>query len=337
MMPIYLNLIIPCYNEEEVLPETGKRLLALLDRLHEHGIVDERSSITFVDDGSRDRTWQLIQELHRSDPRAQGIKLSGNRGHQNALLAGLLTARGDVLVSLDADLQDDIDAIPRMIEAYAAGADIVYGVRDKRDTDTFFKRNSALAYYKLMRRFGVDLVPNHADFRLMSRRAIDALGRFREVNLFLRGIIPLLGFRSAIVSYERKSRFAGESKYPLRKMLSLAFAGIFSFSTAPLHWITVMGGTLSIASLAIGIWALTIKLTTDLAIPGWASTVVPQYFLGGLQLLSLGIIGGYLSRVYSETKQRPRFIIESVISSRSDIIGLSLPLDESSMHSVLQD
>jgi glycosyltransferase involved in cell wall biosynthesis len=313
MPPIHLNMIVPCYNEEEVLPETSRQLLTLLDRLQAQGLVDARSGVTFVDDGSRDRTWQMIEELSRDDPRAHGIKLSRNRGHQNALLAGLLSAQGDVLVSLDADLQDDIEAIPKMLDEYRAGADIVYGVRARRDTDTFFKRFTARAYYGLLRKFGVDIVPDHADFRLMSRRALDALQGFREVNLFLRGIIPMLGFRTATVTYDRLSRFAGESKYPFLKMLALAFNGIFSFSTVPLQWITIMGFVLAIGSTGFGVWAIVIKLATHRAIPGWASTVVPIYFLGGLQLLALGIIGGYLSRIYSETKQRPRFIIEKSV------------------------
>ena len=314
MKPIHLNLVVPCYNEELVLPETSCQLLALLDRMQADGMADAQSSITFVDDGSADSTWQLIENLHHADPRVHGIKLSRNRGHQNALLAGLLSAQGEVLISLDADLQDDIEAIPRMLQVHQQdGADIVYGVRARRDTDTAFKRCTARGYYSLLRRFGVDVVPDHADFRLMSRRALDALHNFREVNLFLRGIIPLLGFRSAVVTYDRLSRFAGESKYPLLKMVRLALEGIFSFSTVPLQWITVMGAVLATASIGFGLWALAVKVFTDLAVPGWASTVIPMYFLGGLQLLALGVIGGYLSRIYSESKQRPRFIIEKSV------------------------
>ena len=314
MKPIHLNLVVPCYNEELVLPETSGRLLALLDRMQAQGMVDAQSSITFVDDGSADGTWQLIEDLHRNDPRVHGIKLSRNRGHQNALLAGLLSAQGEVLISLDADLQDDIEAIPRMLQVHQQdGVDIVYGVRARRDSDTAFKRCTARGYYSLLRKFGVDVVPDHADFRLMSRRALDALHNFREVNLFLRGIIPLLGFRTGVVTYDRLSRFAGESKYPLLKMVRLALEGIFSFSTVPLQWITVMGAAFAIASIGFGLWALAVRVFTDLAVPGWASTVIPMYFLGGLQLLALGIIGGYLSRIYSESKQRPRFIIEKSV------------------------
>jgi len=307
---VTLNLVIPCFNEEEVLPETGKRLLALLDLLVERGEIGSESEITFVDDGSVDHTWQTIEQLNQCDRRIHGIKLSRNRGHQNALLAGLLNVGGDVIVSLDADLQDDLNAIPRMLEAYRTGAEVVFGVRSCRDSDSFFKRFTAQSYYRLLRHFGVDVLPDHADFRLMSRQTLEALRDFREVNLFLRGIIPLLGFRTAIVEYERAARFAGRSKYPVPKMVALACDGIASFSSRPLMWSTHVGAALSLVSVCIGIWALAVRLFTDRAVPGWTSTVVPMYFLGGIQLLFLGIIGGYVSKIYSETKQRPRFIIE---------------------------
>ncbi len=321
MTPLQLNIVVPCYNEEEVLPETTQRLLGMLDRLQERGVVSDSSCITFVDDGSSDKTWQIITATNQCEQRVQGLKLSRNRGHQNALLAGLLSAQGDVLVSLDADLQDDIEAIPRMIDAYLAGADIVYGVRVRRETDTHFKRFTARAYYALLRKFGVNIVADHADFRLMSRRALDALQGFREVNLFLRGIIPMLGFPTATVEYDRLSRFAGNSKYPLRRMLALAFDGIFSFSTVPLKLIAVAGSLVAFFSLGIAVWAIAIRLLTDRAVPGWASTVVPLYFLGGLQLLALGIIGGYVSRIYAETKQRPRFVIESALSAQPPAVN----------------
>jgi len=310
---VTLNLVVPCFDEEEVLPETGRRLLAMLDRLAEQAIVAADSAVTFVDDGSHDRTWAAIENLHAHDARVHGIKLSRNRGHQNALLAGLLTAPGDVLVSLDADLQDDLDAIPRMIEKYRAGAEIVFGVRARRDSDTWFKRASAHAYYRVLRHFGVDVLPDHADFRLMSRRALEALRDFSEVNLFLRGIIPLLGFRTAVVEYERHARFAGCSKYPLATMLALAYDGVTSFSSRPLQWSTRIGAVISVGSLALGVWALFVRLFTDKAVPGWASTVIPLYFLGGVQMLFLGVIGGYISRIYAETKRRPRFIIEKTL------------------------
>jgi glycosyltransferase involved in cell wall biosynthesis len=308
-----LNVVVPCYNEEEVLPETSTRLLALLDRLIDAGDVSDESRIIFVDDGSRDRTWPLIKALHATNAHYGGIKLSRNRGHQNALLAGLLTAQGDVLISLDADLQDDIEAIPRMLEEYRLGAEIVFGVRHKRNTDTFFKRFTARNYYKLLGTFGVDIQPGHADFRLMSRKTVEALRQFQEVNLFLRGIIPLLGFKTAIVEYERAPRFAGESKYPLSKMLAFAFDGITSFSAVPLQWSTRIGALLAFGSLGFGAWAAYARIFTDLTVPGWASTVIPMYFLGGVQLLFLGVIGGYISKTYAETKQRPRFIIEQTL------------------------
>lgn len=308
-----LTIVAPCFNEEEVLPETTARLLALVDDLVRKGRISGDSGITFVDDGSRDATWRLIEEAHARDPRVSGLKLSSNRGHQNALLAGLLNAPGDVLVSIDADLQDDLDAIPRMLDAHAGGAEIVFGVRARRDHDTPFKKRSAWAYYWLLRRMGVDIVPDHADFRLMSRRAIEALAQFGEVNLFLRGVVPLLGFRSETVTYERHSRFAGQSKYPLPKMIALAANGVFSFSTVPLHWITFLGFVVAVGSVGAGFWALSIRLLSDRALPGWASIVIPMYFLGSVQLLALGIIGGYVSRIYSETKRRPRYIIERSI------------------------
>jgi glycosyltransferase involved in cell wall biosynthesis len=309
-MTLRLNLVVPCYNEEAVLQESAARMLGLLDTLVAAGTIEPASCITFVDDGSKDRTWTLIEQAHGRDERVQGIKLSCNRGHQNALLAGLLCAQGDVLVSLDADLQDDLAAIPQMIEAHLAGADVVYGVRRRRDVDTRFKRWSAHGYYALLRRFGVDVVPDHADFRLLSRRALEGLRDFREVNLFLRGIIPLLGFRTATVAYDRLPRLAGESKYPLHKMIALALDGILAFSSAPLRWITALGLVVSVASMAFGLWAIAARLLNARTVPGWASIVVPIFFLGGLQLLALGIIGEYLARIYAETKQRPRFIIE---------------------------
>ena len=325
---VKLNLVVPCFNEEEVLPETTRRLLALLEALVDDGMIDASSSITYVDDGSHDGTWMLIEDFNATDPRVQGIKLSRNHGHQNALLAGLLNAEGDVLISLDADLQDDLAAIPRMMAEFRNGAEIVFGVRDRRDTDSFFKRFSARSYYRLLRRFGVNVLQDHADFRLMSRRAIEELRGFREVNLFLRGIVPLLGLRTAIVKYDRHARFAGKSKYPLIKMIMLASDGVTSFSTKPLQWSTYVGGLLALASLSFGLWALSIRLFTDRSVPGWASTVVPMYFLGGLQMLFLGVIGGYIAKIYAETKQRPRFIVEKALHRRTRLFvpsGSALP------------
>lgn len=305
-----IGLVIPCYNEEEVLRETTSRLLQLLAQMLADGLVSAQSSIFYVDDGSRDKTWLLIQELSAAHPQVCGIKLSRNRGHQNALLCGLLTAPGDALISVDADLQDDLDVIPKMVTALNNGDDIVYGVRRKRTTDTFFKRFTAEGYYKLLALMKVQIVFNHADYRLMSRRAIDALREYREVNLFLRGMVPLLGFRNSTVEYDRAERFAGESKYPLGKMLSLAWQGITSFSTSPLRLITTIGFIISAVSIGLATWALFMRLFTSEALPGWASTVIPMYFLGGVQLLSLGVIGEYVAKIYTETKDRPRFHVD---------------------------
>jgi polyisoprenyl-phosphate glycosyltransferase len=310
--PPRIGLVIPCYNEESVLPETSTRLLRLLDDMRARGICSDDSAVFFVDDGSRDRTWPMIDSLSREHAAICGIKLSRNRGHQNALLAGLMTAPGDALISVDADLQDDLEVIPQMIEAFSRGDDIVLGVRKRRDTDTFFKRFTAEGYYKLMAAMKVDIVFNHADYRLMSRRALESLREYREVNLFLRGLVPLLGYRSSIVEYDRAERFAGESKYPLKKMLSFAWQGITSFSTYPLRLITTLGFVVSLVSIGLAIWALILRLFTAEALPGWASTVIPTYFLGGVQLLSLGVIGEYVAKIYTETKARPRFHIDVV-------------------------
>jgi len=311
--PKALGLVVPCFNEEAVLPDAIRQLLELVDDLAARELVSPESTITFVDDGSSDRTWEIIEAAQVDDDRVRGVKLSSNRGHQHALLAGLLNAPGDVLISLDADLQDDLAAVERMLEAHLGGAEIVYGVRERRQHDTIFKRHSAWAYYWLLRRLGVDVVADHADFRLMSRKAIEALSGFEEVNLFLRGIVPMLGFRSDVVTYERRSRLAGETKYSLSKMVALAANGVFSFSTVPLQWITALGFLVALGSVGAGVWALAVRFLTAKALPGWASTVIPIYFLGSVQLLAIGVIGGYVSRIYAETKRRPRFIIEKKI------------------------
>lgn len=305
-----LSVVVPCYNEEVVLPETARRLVALLDELVGNGRVDSSSHVIFVDDGSRDRTWALIEELSNRHPRVRGLKLSRNRGHQNALLAGLLAAEGDAVVTVDADLQDDLGAIAEMLDAHTRGAEVVYGVRKHRSTDTLFKRFTAEAYYRMLARMGVEIIFNHADYRLLGRRAVEALRQFGESNLFLRGIIPQLGFPSAIVYYDRAERFAGESKYPLGKMLAFAWQGVTSFSAAPLRMITGLGVLISLASFAVTVWAVWIRLFSDSAVPGWASTVVPMYLLGGVQLLCIGIIGEYLAKIYMETKRRPQFFVE---------------------------
>jgi glycosyltransferase involved in cell wall biosynthesis len=312
-MTVRLSIVVPCYNEQEVLPETNRRLLDLLSRMQSAGLVAVTSEVYYVDDGSRDSTWTLIEQLAAADPRVRGIKLSRNRGHQMALLAGLLTVEGDALVSIDADLQDDVNVIESMVREHLGGAEVVYGVRDSRATDTPFKRRTALMYYGLMKRLGVDLVHNHADFRLLGRRAVEALRQYGEVNLFLRGIVPLIGYRAATVKYDRAERFAGVSKYPLRKMLAFALEGITSFSIVPLRLITVLGFLVSIFSFAMIIFVVYGTLVMKAALPGWASTVVPVYFLGGIQLLSIGILGEYVAKIYLETKGRPRYFIETTV------------------------
>ncbi|MCC9596334.1 MULTISPECIES: glycosyltransferase family 2 protein [unclassified Rubrivivax] len=314
MKPPVLAVVAPCYNEQEVLPETVRRLRQLLERLVGEGRIDAASRIWLVDDGSRDATWSLIRDAG-TEPGIGvcGIKLSRNRGHQIALLAGLLSATGDVIVSVDADLQDDLEAIPRMLDAHAAGHDIVYGVRSSRATDTAFKRFTAEGYYRLLDRLGVEVIFNHADYRLMSRRAIEALRAYPETNVFLRGLIPQLGFPSTTVEYARAERFAGESKYPLRKMLQLAWQGVTSFSAAPLRAITTIGLLVSVLSLGLGFWALFVRLFTDEAVPGWASIVIPLFLISGVQLLSLGVIGEYLAKVFVETKRRPLYFVDQMI------------------------
>jgi len=312
-MNLQLSVVVPCYNEEEVLEESAKQLQALLNRLIEKKEIDSSSAIYFVDDGSKDRTWEIISRLSADSSQIKGVKLSRNKGHQNALLAGLFSAQGDALVSIDADLQDDVSVIEEMVEKFKNGSDVVYGVRSKRESDTWFKRFSAEGFYKLMALMGVDIVFNHADYRLMSRRVVEHLKSFDEVNLFLRAMVPLIGFSSDVVEYERSERFAGESKYPLRKMLSFAWDGITSFSVTPLRLISTIGAIIFVISLLISIWALGVKVFGESAVPGWASTVLPIYFIGGIQLLSLGVIGEYVGKIYSETKQRPKYIIEEEI------------------------
>lgn len=323
--PPVVNFVLPCYNEEAVLRETASRLGVLLGELKAEGLIAPASSAYYIDDGSRDGTWALIETLARERSDACGIKLSRNRGHQNALLCGLMSVGGDALISLDADLQDDLSIIPDMIRAFRNGSELVYAVRRRRDTDTFFKRFTAEGYYKVLAAMGVEVVFNHADYRLMGRRPLEALRSYGETHLFLRGMIPQLGFRSSVVAFDRAERFAGESKYPLSKMLSLAWRGVTSFSAAPLRAITGLGAMVSIVSVAFGLWALAIRLFTDVALPGWASTVIPMYLLGGIQLLSLGVIGEYLAKVYEASKQRPRFHVEAIAGAWSS--GESGPTD----------
>jgi glycosyltransferase involved in cell wall biosynthesis len=313
---VVLDLVVPCYDEEEALPETHRQLLALLEGMCRANRVSTRSRIYYVDDGSQDNTWALISGLCRLDERIAGIRLSRNFGHQSALLAGLLTATGDAVVSVDADLQDDISVIPEMVDRYLGGDEVVYGVRRRRSTDTVFKRNSALMYYALLNRLGVRVTHNHADYRLLGRRAIAALKEFTEVNLFLRGIVPLIGFKSSSVYYDRKERTAGIAKYNLGKMLQLALDGITSFSAVPLRWVAFTGMIVFFMSLAMAGWVLWVKLFTTHAVPGWASSVIPIYFLGGIQLLCLGVIGEYVAKGYIEIKKRPRFLISEIIAAR---------------------
>jgi len=307
-----ISFVVPCYNEEDALPHTSEQLVKLLDDLIARGKAGPASNMWFVDDGSRDRTWEIIESLAAKSPRIVGVKLARNIGHQNALLAGLLSADGDAIISLDADLQDDLGAVERMIDAHAKGYEIVYGVRALRTTDTPLKRWTALGYYRISRMLGVDLVPNHADYRLMGRRAIKALGNYGEVNLFLRGIIPQLGFKSCSVYYDRNARVAGESKYPVRKMVALALTGVTSFSAAPVRLIAAMGGILFLISAAMSLWVLVVRLVTNTAVPGWASVTLPIYALGGIQMLCMGVIGEYVAKIYLETKRRPRFLIEHI-------------------------
>lgn len=312
-MPPRLGFVIPCFNEEEVLPETRRRLITLIDDLLSNEMISPDSKVYFVDDGSSDGTWSMIKKFNQEDPRFSGIKLSRNRGHQRALLAGLMTAEGDLLVSLDADLQDDPTAVSKMLSEWERGSEIVFGVRDRRDTDSPFKRLTARGFYRLMEMIGVDLVYDHADYRLMTRRAVECLRQFGEANLFLRGIIPQLGFRTTTVNYTRHERFAGESKYPLRKMLALAADAITSFSVVPLRLISALGLATCALSLIMVAWILYGHLILDTTVPGWASTVVPTYFLGGIQLLSIGILGEYIAKIYLETKRRPRYFIEEAL------------------------
>ncbi len=314
-----LFCVIPCYNEQEVLPTTSSLLRDKLHKLIEQNKISADSRIVFVNDGSADSTWDIIKALHQEDEIFQGINLSKNMGHQNALLAGLMTAKDlcDAAISLDADLQDDINAIDEMIDKFNAGCDVVYGVRSARTTDTFFKRTTAEGFYKLMDYLGAKTVYNHADYRLMSKRALLGLAEFGEVNLFLRGIVPMVGYKSDVVYYERAERFAGESKYPLKKMLSFAIQGITSLSTKPIKMITGLGFFIFIVSIAVLIYSL-VRYFTGNTIQGWTTTVISVWAIGGLIMISLGVIGEYIGKIYLETKNRPRFIIESYLGDEKD-------------------
>lgn len=304
-----LTIVVPCYNEQEVLRETIGQLTEFLDGQIKNGAISRSSYILFVDDGSQDATWQIIKQENNDNEYVQGVRLAKNRGHQLALLAGLEAAKGDITVSIDADMQDDISVMAEMVAEFKKGSEIVYGVRSSRTTDSAFKRNTAQSYYWLLSKFGVDVVYNHADYRLMSRKALDALKEFGETNLFLRGLIPTLGFQTSQVYYSRAERFAGESKYPLKKMLALAVEGVTSFSSVPLRFVSILGLLVFLVSMLVSFWALGTFMFTDNAIPGWTSSVLPMYLLGGIQLLSLGVIGEYVGKIYLETKRRPRYIV----------------------------
>lgn len=315
-MAVILYTVIPCYNEQEVLPETSRRMKEKYQSLIASRKISPASRIVFVDDGSRDRTWEMIAELHQADNLYSGIKLTRNRGHQNALLCGLMTVYplADAVISMDADLQDDIGVIDGFLEQFAQGCDVVYGVRSDRESDTFFKRFTAEAFYKMMRAMGADVVFNHADCRLMSRRALEALSQFEEVNLFLRGLVPMVGYRSGVVTYARHERFAGESKYPLRKMLALAFEGITSLSTRPVKLISLLGAAIFGVSLLMLIYFF-VQYFLGNTVQGWASLAVSVWALGGLQLLAIGVIGEYVGKVYLEAKARPRYLVECFLNA----------------------
>lgn len=319
-MPETLYMVVPCYNEQEVLHETAKQLKAKYQTLIQQNLISSESRIVFVNDGSKDSTWSIIQELHSEEPHFfSGINLAHNSGHQNAVLAGLMTVKDicDMAITMDADLQDDINTIDEMVKKYYEGNQVVYGVRSARKTDTFFKKFTAEGFYKFMKLMGADVVYNHADFRLMSSRVLQELSGFREVNLFLRGMIPLIGFQSCNVYYERHERFAGESKYPLKKMLSFAVNGITSFSTKPLKLITSLGFIMFVVSVIAFIWSFVVKVA-DLSVSGWSSTMCSIWLIGGLQLLCLGIIGEYVGKIYAEVKQRPRFIVADFLNDIND-------------------
>jgi polyisoprenyl-phosphate glycosyltransferase len=309
-----LSVVIPCYNEEAVVATCAQQVLRLLSDLNASGRISAHSNLWLIDDGSQDRTWKLIESLAAQHTNVIGVKLSRNRGHQNALLAGLMSADGDAVISLDADLQDDTAVIEQMVDAHLAGNEVVFGVRRSRTQDTFFKRWTARRYYGLLRALGVEVVPDHAEFRLLGRAARQALADYPETNLFLRGLIPQLGFKTAQVFYDRQPRIAGKTRYPLGRMLGLAIDGITSFSAVPLRMIAATGALLFLVSMGISLWVLGVKLFTDHAVPGWASTTLPIYVLGGVQLLSLGLVGEYVAKIYVEVKRRPRYIIERVTS-----------------------
>lgn len=305
-----LAIVVPCHNEEELLVATVTTLVNRLESMRRQALVAMDSYVCVVDDGSTDRTWELVTQLNRSRPDVRGLKLTRNFGHQNAALAGMLECPADAVVTIDADLQDDESCIEAMLRQHAAGCDIVLGVRNDRSSDSLAKRATAQGFYRLLRALGVKVVFNHADYRLLSRRALDELRQYPETNLFLRGIVPMLGLKTATVAYARTARAAGRSKYPARRMLGFAWEGITSFSVAPLRLVAALGFMIALGSLAVTVWALVVKFSSGTAVPGWASTVVPMYFLGGVQILCLGVIGEYVGKIYLESKRRPRYAVE---------------------------
>lgn len=309
-----LYLIIPCYNEEEILPYTFKEIAKEMDYLLKNSLIDKESKIIFIDDGSKDKTWDLIKKETKKNSLIKGLKLSKNKGHQNALLAGLNYSvdKADIVISMDADLQDDINAIENMIEEYKKGSEIVYGVRSSRKKDSWFKRTTAQKFYKIMKRLGVELIYNHADYRLLSKKALEFLLQYNEVNLFLRGIIPDIGLKNSIVYYERKERLAGITKYPLKKMINFALEGLTSFSIKPLKMITSVGFIISIFSFIIMVYSLVVKIL-GYTVPGWTFITISIWLIGGIQMLFLGIIGEYIGKIYAETKHRPKYFIEDDI------------------------
>lgn len=314
-----LYVVIPCYNEEEVLEETTKQLKEKMTKLIKNKKISENSRVMYVNDGSKDKTWELIQKIHKKEKLFTGICLSRNRGHQNALLAGLMTAKkyADVVISMDADLQDDINAMDEMLDKYYAGNEIVYGVRSARKKDTWFKRVTAEGFYKFMEKMGVEIIYNHADYRLTSQNVLNYLENYHEVNLFLRGMFPLIGFKSDVVYYERNERFAGESKYPLKKMLSFAWDGITSFSIKPIKIVLNLGIIISVISVLVLIYSLIVKLLGN-TVPGWTFIICSVWIVAGLEMLSLGIIGQYIGKIYNETKQRPRFIVACDLNEKKE-------------------
>ena len=311
-----LFIVIPCYNEQEALPITAKRLTELTDDMISRKIIAPESRIVLVDDGSRDDTWKVISGLHEANARFEGVKLAHNAGHMNALWAGMTLAaeRCDCVITIDADLQDDVNAMYGFLEEYRNGADVVYGVRSSREKDTFFKRTTAQGFYRMMKGMGVDLVYNHADYRLLSKRALEALLSFGEVNMFLRGMVPMLGFKTAKVYFERGERVAGESKYPLKKMIAFAAEGVTSLSNKPIRWVLGLGALCMLLGVAMAVYVI-VSLVQGHTVAGWASLMMSIWLLGGLQLMALGVIGEYIGKIYMETKRRPKFILEEHLKS----------------------